>query len=266
MQMSRWTCAIAVSLAVLFCGCGGEESTEGGGGDSSANTNESAEPAGPTDAELLAGIPTPAEKSQTPTDVVRTFLNAVRDGENSAIDGEAYLTHRAIIANKREGTPFAPPANPSAEFTIVGEEFLNEGAASRVLTEWSDLGDPQAGIPPSKSDILWVLKKEENVGWGIAGAMFKPFEDMDKPVVLDFEDPVDFQKTIAWVEEETIRRMQVASRTDGPPIDRGPVNNGQGGAVPLNNGQGNAQGGGNQQPPLGQGTGSGYPPAVGGNQ
>ncbi len=241
MHVSRLIGAFAVSLAILFTGCGGGDENSGDTGGDATNTSSAAnsEPAGPTDAELLANVPLPAEKSGSPMDVVRKFLNAVREGGEDTLGGEALLTHTAILANRRAGTEFAPPGSPNAQFAVVEQELINNDTAAHVLTTWTDEGDKEFGIAPSTMDIIWVLRNEPNVGWGIKGALFKPFPDMAEPVALDFEDPDDFDKTISWINEEADRRLRVAALPNQPPpIDRAPVN-GQG---PNPNGQ--------QQPPV----------------
>lgn len=241
MHVSRWTGVFALLLACSFTGCSGGDSTSapesnsGGDATTAGNAGSNAPPE-KTDAELLAGISIPPEKAQTPRDVVNAFLGAVRDGNtaNSGPAGEALLTHKAIVANRRAGTDFSPPGNPGAQFQVVEQELLNNETAAHVLTRWTD----EQGNAASDMDIIWVLKKEPEVGWGVAGALFKPFPDLD-PAALDFEDPDDFQKTITWIEQESIRRAQMAS-LDGPPINRQPPpgtdGSGQQPPAGLNNG------------------------------
>ncbi|MDA7978903.1 MAG: hypothetical protein MPJ50_09065 [Pirellulales bacterium] len=255
MVVSRWTSAIVVSLVTVLAGCGGgDDEGKEPGGNSEANATGATD-SGPTDAELLAGIPIPPEKSQTPMDVMRRFLAAVREGDDDTLGGEALLTHTAILANKRAGTEFAPPGSPNAQFAVIEQELLSDNKGAHVLTQWTDPGDPKFDVAPSTMDIIWVLRKEDNVGWGVMGAMFKPFPDMKEPVVLDFEDPADFEKTIAWINEEGERRaLRVATAPQNPPINRGPVGQAQGG------------GGVGQQPPAVQNGNGGGPPLGGGIQ
>ena len=171
--------AMVLSCAWL-AGCGGGAAPEGEK-KASADGQASAGSAGETTVEI-----TP---ESTPDEVVTGLIEAMRSGDKEA--KEALLTQKAREETAKHNMPVADNAMPNAEYQVAKPKYLqrnpNGAHVSCVLSETLQDGSTE------EYEIVWVLRKEPEIGWRIAGMAVELLPDTE-PQFLNFEDPLDMQK------------------------------------------------------------------------
>lgn len=178
MERCRWL--LALSLAVSFlAGCSGSSApNQAGAGKGS---------------KMAADGPSPA-------DAVHEFLEAVRKGDDSKANSKLTTLARREVEKQAGG--FAPKASDTAKYEVGEFEYTTEEKnVAHVASKWTDLMDGKV----VSTDYLWELHKEES-GWGIAGVLFKVFDDTP-PLVLDFENGEEMLQKLNLTSQEMQRRM-----------------------------------------------------------
>ena len=124
-----------------------------------------------------------AETKESPTDVVRQFLEAVRRGGADSA-AETWLTQRAQTVLKEIGVPLKPLGTPNAKFDVTREEAVpGDENAVMVHSTWSE---PHTDGASSQFQVVWALQKE-TAGWRISGLAME-IQPGAAPVILDFEN------------------------------------------------------------------------------
>jgi hypothetical protein len=143
-------------------------------------------------AEKDAAAAQPVERefdTDDPRQVVMGLIEAMRSGDKAA--KEALLTSKAREETARHNMPVADSAMPNAEYEVGKPKYLernpNGAHVSCVLSEPLEDGSKQ------EYEIVWVLRREAQIGWRIAG-MAVELMPGTPPQFLNFEDPLDMQK------------------------------------------------------------------------
>ena len=161
-----------------------------------------------------------APDSVTPDLAVRTFLEAVRTGDDKK--AASMLTPTARKKTAERDLTVAPPGSATARYEVGDVEFVTpEKDGAHVASAWTDV-DLEG--KPNTNQIVWVLRKEDE-GWRIAGMAIKILEG-DLPLILNFEDPDDMMEKQKKASEEIARRAKIEkenspSRSQG--FDEGPL-------------------------------------------
>lgn len=196
--------AIVLSCAGL-AGCGGggaspeEEKKESGKGQAAA---------APASDSTLDITP-----ESTPDQVVAGLIEAMRSGDKEA--KEALLTQKAREETARHNMPVAANAMPNAEYQIAKPKYLernpNGAHVSCVLSETLQDGSTE------EYEIVWVLRKEPEIGWRIAGMAVELLPDTE-PQFLNFEDPLDMQKKMEAAAAVLAQQGQEAMAPNGDAV------------------------------------------------
>jgi hypothetical protein len=125
----------------------------------------------------------------TPDDVVTAFVEALRSGDDQGI--AQLLTDKAREETAKHGMTVAPTAMPGAKYQVGQPKYIknnpNGAHVSCMLTESFENGET------AQYEIVWVLRREAELGWRIAG-MAVELVPGQAPQFLNFEDPLDMQK------------------------------------------------------------------------
>jgi hypothetical protein len=178
-MVCRCVFAGVVATALLATvGCGGSES----------GTPTSSTSAGST-----------AAQSAKPEEVVRTFLEAIRTGN----DGQAsqMLTELARTETQKHELVVAPPGSETARFEVGAVEYVVKDELAHVDSKWTDVGDDGQ---PHTDEIIWALRLDQQ-GWRIAGMATRIFPN-EPPLLLDFEKPEEMMQQQQMAEAEMQRR------------------------------------------------------------
>jgi hypothetical protein len=148
----------------------------------------------------------------SPDAVVTTFLEALRDGDESL--AESLLTKKAREETAKHDLAVRPPGTPSATFQIGKVHYVTaDRKGAHVNSTWSEKDD--AGKPTSY-EVVWALRSLQE-GWRIAG-MATQVTDADPPVFLNFEDPDDMLRKLRDAEtrlaNQQDRGVRQANRPD----------------------------------------------------
>ena len=193
--------ALAVLLgSFAFHGCGGGSSAQ-------SDENAAGNQASPSEQKVVDF------DTSDPKQVVMALIEAMKSGDKEA--KSALLTTKAREETARHDMPVATDAMPNTEYQIAEPTYLQnnpDGAhVSCLLTETLADGTKE------EYQIVWVLRREEELGWRIAG-MAVELAPGTKPQFLNFEDPLDMQK-----------KMDAAMGTASTevPVEEGVVNQAQ---------------------------------------
>jgi hypothetical protein len=147
-----------------------------------------------------------AAQSAKPDEVVRTFLEAIRTGN----DGQAsqMLTELARTETQKHELVVAPPGSETARFEVGAVEYVVKDELAHVDSKWTDVGDDGQ---PHTDEIIWALRLDQQ-GWRIAGMATRIFPN-EPPLLLDFEKPDEMMQQQKMAEAEIQRR---ASGGQGP--------------------------------------------------
>lgn len=192
MRQSRWTtrwqACLGLSFAVtlVLAGCGKS--------DTPSTASETTTPAAPV-------------AKSTPTESVKTFLSAIKDGNDN--DADRMLTALARQKTQEADLYVAPPGSATASFEVG--EFEVDGKEAQVFCTWSDV-DEDGNRHTDK--IVWLLRNEPE-GWRISGMATELFPGED-PLILNFENPEEMIKKQRAAEEEMIRRATATLQQTSP--------------------------------------------------
>jgi len=144
----------------------------------------------------------------SPTDVISSFLTALRDGDEQTT--AALLTSLARAETSRRNLTVRPPGAPSAEFKIGNVEYIGpQQDGAHVTSTWTE--DDDAGNRIAY-EVVWVMRHQTE-GWRIAG-LAANLTAGEPPVFLNFENP---DEMIAKQQ----RAEQIAAEYDkNPPIQQ----------------------------------------------
>jgi len=174
--------------------------------------------------ETKAAAVQPAEKTldigpdSTPEQVVVGLIEAMKSGDKEA--KEALLTTKAREETAKHNMPVHTMAMPDTKYQVGKPKYLernpNGAHVSSILTETFEDGSTQ------DHQIVWVLRKEPELGWRIVGMAVELIPGTPSQY-LNFENPLDMQKKMdeaaaALVEQE---RQAVATQGDGAPTEDG---------------------------------------------
>lgn len=124
-----------------------------------------------------------------PKQVVTALIEAMKSGDKEA--KEALLTIKAREETAKHEMPVAADAMPNTEYQVAEPAFLeknpNGAHVQCLLTETLSDGTTQ------DYEIVWVLRREPDRGWRIAGMAVELMPGAPKQF-LNFEDPLDMQK------------------------------------------------------------------------
>jgi hypothetical protein len=153
----------------------------------------------------------PAEKTldinpdSTPDQVVTGLIEAMKSGDKEA--KEALLTTKAREETAKHNMPVHTMAMPNTRFQVGKPKFLernpNGAHVSSILTETFEDGSTQ------DHKIVWVLRREPENGWRIAG-MAVELLPATPPQFLNFEDPLDMQKKMDEAAAALVQQEQEA--------------------------------------------------------
>lgn len=167
----------ALSFA-MFVGCGSKPEQTAGG---PAKVGEIVSTPGANGSLSNGQLVLPSE----PTEIVRVFLDAMREGRGEQLAALFSTNARAEI--QKQGIKIEPPGSAQATFEI-GEAAL-QGDAMLVSSLWKE---PPAtpGEVPQEMEVVWELRKEA-AGWRVCGMAVDPgtgeeyevvnFEKLDEP-------------------------------------------------------------------------------------
>jgi hypothetical protein len=145
----------------------------------------------------LASLP-----KQDAKQVVTSFLDAIRKGDNEG--AMQLLTQVARQKAEKTGRCVAPAPNDNAKIEV--DEVTYPTAShdiAHVPTKWIDLDESGK---PRTDKATWVCRLEPE-GWRVAGFAAYVF-DGEEPLLLSFEDLEDFAKKQDWLKKEIDRRSK----------------------------------------------------------
>lgn len=183
-----------------LAGCGGDAAPEGEKRES--GKGQAAAPASDSTLDI-----TP---ESTPDQVVAGLIEAMRSGDKEA--KEALLTQKAREETARHNMPVAANAMPNAEYQIAKPKYLernpNGAHVSCVLSETLQDGSKE------EYEIVWVLRKEPEAGWRIAGMAVELLPGT-APQFLNFEDPLDMQQKMEAAAAVLAQQEQESMAAEG---------------------------------------------------
>jgi len=128
----------------------------------------------------------PTFASAEPDEIVRDFLAALQGGDQRV--AENMLTDKARYETKRANLDVRPVASPSATYRVGETKFATQQKeVAHVESLWSEADED--GLHSSFS-ITWVLRRQANDTWRIAGMLTAPAEGQS-PIFLNFENPLE---------------------------------------------------------------------------
>ncbi len=154
------------------------------------NSGDSAAP--PTAGAASSGV-------KKPNEVVRTFLEAIRTGNNDL--ASQMLTEVARTETQKHELVVAPPGSDTAHFEIGEVEYVVKDELAHVASKWTDTGEDGQ---PHTDEIVWALRLDPQ-GWRIAGMATTVFPN-EPPLLLDFEKPEEMMEQQRMAEAEIRRR------------------------------------------------------------
>jgi hypothetical protein len=146
----------------------------------------------------------PAEKMESPEQIVQQLMVAFRNGNDEA--AAKLITEKARQELERTGKTVSPPGSKTMQFKVGEVQYLDEQKnTAHVACEITD-SDPAGEL--TTYNVIWGLRKE-SAGWRIGGIAMKVFEDQP-PVLYNFEDQDDMDRKVELISDEMDRREQAA--------------------------------------------------------
>jgi hypothetical protein len=201
--MRRWSWIIVFfAAACILPGCGGSQPSASQQGQGDAGTQVASGQV-TTDTTVASDSQT---ASAPPADIVASFYNALREGNNTAIAG--LLTDKAREETAKSGLEIQSQASAALEYSIGETDFVTDQLdGAHVMSLWSEPGPD--GLLLS-TQVVWVLRKQPD-GWKISG-MATPVEEGQLPLLFNFECPEDMMQKKSYVES---RMASSADSLDG---------------------------------------------------
>jgi hypothetical protein len=206
----------ALSFA-MFVGCGSKPEQTASGPAAVANMPSTVG---------MNGTPSqnPVALPSEPKEIVRVFLDAMREGKGEQLAALFSTNARAEI--QKHGIKIEPPGSAQATFEIG--EAAPQGDAILVSSLWKE-PPTTVGEVPQEMEVVWELRKEA-AGWRVCGMAVDPGTGEEYEVV-NFEK---LDEPEAGVPQAPQTRM--ASLPQGVPS--GPNTPGINGVQGMSNGQG----------------------------
>ena len=215
----------AICFACIFLGLalfGGCSKSDGPLGDgfqpvSDANESHSEKPqavtAGGNNEQSPALRPTFANPE--PNEIVQDFLAALQGGDQRV--AENMLTDKARYETKRANLDVRPVASPSATYRVGETKFATQQKeVAHIESLWSE--EDEAGLKSSFT-ITWVLRRQANDSWRIAGMLTAPAEGQS-PIFLNFENPLEMLAKAEQIESSGgVDGSQVQQASFNEPIE-----------------------------------------------
>ena len=187
-MLLRFTIMGLAAMALLAFGC-------------SKSTDHGTTQATPAAASNPATAPT-AAPSQDAKEVVSSFLEAIRKGDNEA--ATKFLDKSRPPESRGKRSLVCPAANDGAKIEVEDAVYPTPSHdIAHVPTRWIDLDETGK---PRTDKATWVCRLEPE-GWRVAAFAAYVFEGED-PLLLSFEDPDDMAKKQNWLKEEIDRRAK----------------------------------------------------------
>lgn len=147
-----------------------------------------------------AEVPIAFADTSKPDQVVKAFLDALRDGNEET--AEALLTTIARHETKKHELAVQPPGSPSANYEIGEVKHVQGGV--HVNSVWSEFSpDGERFV----HEIVWVLRHEP-IGWRVAG-MAAAINPAKPPIYLNFENVPDLLREWKQADEELTAQAEV---------------------------------------------------------
>lgn len=151
----------------------------------------------------------------TPDEVVMGLIEAMKSGDKDA--KEALLTSKAREETAKHNMPVHTMAMPNTQYQVGKPKYLeknpNGAHVSCILTETYDDGTKE------DHQIVWVLRKEKELGWRIAG-MAVELMPGTQPQFLNFEDPLDMQKKMDEAAAMLAQQESAASESQAAQVPK----------------------------------------------
>jgi hypothetical protein len=181
------------AMAMMGCGGGGDAPKE------KKKDGDKAAAAQPADKMLDIG------PDAAPDQVVIGLIEAMKSGDKDA--KEALLTTKAREETAKHNMPVHTMAMPNTQYQVGKPKYLeknpNGAHVSSILTETFEDGSTQ------DHQIVWVLRREAENGWRIAGMAVELLPGTP-PQFLNFEDPLDMQKKMDEAAAALVQQEQQA--------------------------------------------------------
>jgi hypothetical protein len=205
MKRTLWMAIVAIGLAQIGCGGNSESTTAestpavapqsqvagvptAGAVPPGLATNTAA-PAAPSP--LDAKVPLTSLNLANPTkpeEVVGAFLDGMRTGNASVIEGLLSTRARKEIADK--GLDIAPIGSPQARFEIGVAQLADPKDPNTVLVSSNWLEPGANGQPAGEYEVVWALIKEP-AGWRICEMAVDTHQEGEEIQVVNFENLAD---------------------------------------------------------------------------
>jgi hypothetical protein len=182
--------ALWAVLVLLATGCGKSD----GKGQASTTPQEQ------TNAQADDKAASTPAKLDGPALAVYEFLEAIRTGNDEKTINMLSTLAREKTAAK--SLSVAPTATDTAKFTVGKVDYVGEDGA-RVAFTWTDL---DINGQWKTDEAFWVARRDHD-GWKIAGMAIQ-IPEIEKTLVLNFEDPDDMVRQKKWADEEMRRRAK----------------------------------------------------------
>jgi len=150
-----------------------------------------------------------ANKTDSPSDVVAEFLDAVRQGDSESASTK--LTPLALKRIKENNMDFAPPASETAQFRVGKVEMFEQDKAF-VESVWIER---DADGKSYEEIMTWGLRLTD-AGWRISGMAAHMGPDQP-PILVDFENPGQLMGTQA--KSATSQNDENSRQAKQPPQD-----------------------------------------------
>jgi hypothetical protein len=179
------------TILCLSAGCGDPQPTPAGNAASNSVKPEYAANSLPA-----AAAATEDAAASQPDQVVAQFYEALREGDNAAI--ERLLTDRAREETTKSGLAIQSQTSGSLSYTVGETDYVTDNMdGAHVMSLWTEPDGQGSSI---STDVIWVLRKQHN-GWKISG-MATPVEEGQLPLLFNFENPEDMMQKKAYVESQ----------------------------------------------------------------
>jgi hypothetical protein len=147
------------------------------------------------------------------------LIEAMKSGDKDA--KEALLTQKAREETAKHNMPVHTMAMPNTQYQVGKPKFLernpNGAHVSSILTETFEDGSTQ------DHQIVWVLRREPENGWRIAGMAVELLPGTP-PQFLNFEDPLDMHKKMEEAAQALVQQEQTQG---GQPLETNQAEGGQ---------------------------------------
>jgi hypothetical protein len=141
----------------------------------------------------------------SPTEAVKQFYQALRDGDEAKI--ACLLTDKSRQETANGGLIIQSPGSSSLTYEVGEWEYVTPAKdGAHVKSTWTELDDDGS---PVSTEVIWVLRQQTD-GWHVAG-MATRVKDGQLPLLFNFEDAADMKQ-----KREFLAREQSAGSEAAP--------------------------------------------------